>query len=280
LRAGHRSYLTSVIGLAPGAELRRPRDAMRRPIQVPPGGIALSRRLAERLGVSLGEPIALEVLEGSRRKVTVAVGSIVDEVIGMTVYMELGTLNRFTGEEGAISAVALFIDPSAIDQVGRRFKELPVIESVAMKSFTVDAFLEKIATMILVTAAILTGFAVIIAAGVVYNSARIALQERGWELASLRVLGFTRDEVSRILFGEFIVEVAIGIPIGLWLARLVVDLISRFHSNESFQIPAAIGPRTFAAAALTVIAAAAVSMYLVRRQIDRMDLVSVLKTRE
>jgi putative ABC transport system permease protein len=280
LRAGHRTYLTSVIGLAPDAELRRPRDAMLRPIQPPPDGIALSRRLAERLDVSTGDSITVELLEGSHRKVGVPVASIVDEVIGMSAYMAIGTLNRQTGEEGTVSTVALFIEPSAIEAVARRFKELPVIESVAMKSFTVNAFLEKIATMVLVSAAILTGFAVIIAAGVVYNSARITFQERGWELASLRVLGFTRSEVSGILFGEFIIEVAVGIPIGLLLARFVVDLLARFHSNESFQIPAVIGARTFTAAAVTVIAAAGVSMYLVRRRIDRMNLVSVLKTRE
>ena len=155
-----------------------------------------------------------------------------------------------------------------------------MIESVAMKAYTLTSFLDKIANLVLVSAGILTGFAVIIASGVVYNSARIGLQERAWELASLRVLGFTRAEVARILFGEFMIEIALAIPIGIAMSQAIIDLIARFHSNESFQIPGVIGARTFAAACIVVIAAAAISAYVVRRRIDRLDLVAVLKTRD
>ena len=155
-----------------------------------------------------------------------------------------------------------------------------MIESVSMKAYTLTSFLDKIANLVLVSAGILTAFAVIIAVGVVYNSARIALQERAWELASLRVLGFTRAEVARILFGEFMIEIVIAIPIGLVLSQGIIDLIVHFHSNESFQIPGVIGARTFGAACAIVIAAAAGSAYMVRRRIDRLDLVAVLKTRD
>ena len=113
-----------------------------------------------------------------------------------------------------------------------------------------------------------------------YNSARIGLQERAWELASLRVLGFTRSEVGRILFGEFTVEVLLGIPLGALLSQAIVGVIARFHSNESFQIPPIIEPRTYLAAAAVIIAAALVSAFVVRRRIDRLDLVSVLKARD
>jgi putative ABC transport system permease protein len=280
LRAGHRSYLTSVIGLASGGELRRPRDAALRPIAPPPDGITLASRLAERIGVRPGDTMTVEVLEGRRRKQDVVVSSTVEEIIGMSAYMDLGALQQLTGEGDAVSAAALFIEPSSIEAVSRRFKELPVIESVAIKPVTISAFFAKIANLILVSSGILTGFAVIIAVGVVYNSARIALQERAWELASLRVLGFTSSEVARILFTEFVVEIALGIPLGFVLSRLIVDLISRFHSNETFQVPPVIGPATFGVAALVVLVAALGSGYLIRGRINRLDLVSVLKTRD
>jgi putative ABC transport system permease protein len=149
-----------------------------------------------------------------------------------------------------------------------------------MKAYTLASFLDKIANLVLVSAGILTAFAVIIAFGVVYNSARIGLQERAWELASLRVLGFTRAEVARILFGEFMIEVALAHPIGIAVSQGIIDLIARFHSNESFQIPGVIGARTFVAASAVVVAAALASGYMVRRRIDRLDLVGVLKTRD
>ncbi len=280
MRAGHRTYLTSVIGLPARGELRRPHDAALRPIEIAPQGITLTRRLAERLAVATGNTMTIEVMEGKRRKTDVPVSAIVDEVIGMASYMEIGALNRLTGEGDVVSAATLFVEPSAWPTLSRRFKDLPVIESVAMKAYTLTSFLDKIANLVLVSAGILTGFAVIIASGVVYNSARIGLQERAWELASLRVLGFTRAEVARILFGEFMIEIALAIPIGIGMSQAIIDLIARFHSNESFQIPGVIGARTFVAACIVVIAAAAISAYVVRRRIDRLDLVAVLKTRD
>lgn len=280
LRAGHRTYLTSVIGLPFSSELRRPHDAALRPIDVPPDGVTLTRRLAERLGVVPGDIVTVEVMEGRRRKIDLPVSASVDEVIGMSSYMEIDTLNRLTGEGAVVSAMALFVEPSALPALSRRFKELPIIESVAVKAYTLTSFLDKIAGIVLVSAGILTAFAVIVAVGVVYNSARIALQERAWELASLRVLGFTRAEVARILFNQFAFEIALAIPIGLLLSQGTITLIARFHSNESFQIPGVIGARTYVAAIAIVVFTAVASAYAVRRRIDRLDLVGVLKTRD
>ena len=280
LRAGHRSYLTSVIGLPFDSALRRPHDAALRPIEVPPDGITLTRRLAERMQIAAGDIVTIEVMEGQRRKIDLPVGALVDEVIGMSAYMEIDTLNRLTGEGAVVSAAALFVEPSALAALSERFKQLPVIESVSMKAYTLASFLDKIAGLVLVSAGILTAFAVIVAVGVVYNSARIALQERAWELASLRVLGFTRAEVAQILFSQFAIEIALAIPIGLLLSQGIVTLIARFHSSESFQIPGVVGPRTYAVATAIVVVTALASAYIVRRRVDRLDLVAVLKTRD
>jgi putative ABC transport system permease protein len=280
LRAAHRTYLTSIVGLPAGGELRRPHDSAQRPVEIPPEGIALSDRLANRLGVKPGDIITIEVMEGRRLTRDLAVAATVDEVIGMASYMQIDALNRLTGEGAVVSAAALYVSPTALPLLSQRFKDLPVIESVAMKAYTLTSILDKVAGMVLVTAGILTGFAIIIAVGVVYNSARIGLQERAWELASLRVLGFTRAEVAHILFDEFMIAVGVGISLGLALSYGIVAMITEFHANESFQIPAVIEPRTYAAAAVVVVAAAAASALIIRRQINRLDLVAVLKTRD
>jgi putative ABC transport system permease protein len=280
LRASHRSYLTAVIGLPPGSALRRPHDASLRRIDAAVEGITLTRRLAERLDVGLGQTVTVEVMEGRRLRRDLPISGIVDEVIGMASYMQTHAINRLTGEGDVVSAAALFVDPAALSDLMSRFKDLPVIESVAVKSYTLSSFMDRIAGLVFVGAGILTAFGVIIAVGVVYNSARIGLQERAWELASLRVLGFSRAEVSRILFSEFTFEILLGIPLGLLASQSIISLIAQFHSNESFQIPAVIGPQTYAASALVVVLAALASAFVVRRQINRLDLVAVLKTRD
>jgi putative ABC transport system permease protein len=127
---------------------------------------------------------------------------------------------------------------------------------------------------------VLTVLAGTIAVGVVYNNARIALAERAWELASLRVLGFTRGEVSGLLLGELAIEMIVALPLGwvlgYWLSYFIVELIT----PETFKIPLVIRPGTYAYASLIVLIAGVVSALIVRRRIDRLDLVGVLKTRE
>jgi putative ABC transport system permease protein len=115
---------------------------------------------------------------------------------------------------------------------------------------------------------------------VVYNNARVALSLRSRDLASLRVLGFTRAEVSRTLLSELGLQVLLALPLGFlignWLTAMVVGTIH----PERYRFPVVLSPRTYAFAALVVLLSSVVSALLVRRQLDRLDLIGVLKSRE
>jgi putative ABC transport system permease protein len=280
LRAGHRSYPTAILGLKPDAGLRRMLDVELRPLAMPADGLALSQRLAARLGVGLGDALTVEVLEGRRPRGTLIVSSLVNDLIGLSAYMDERALQRFLGEGDTITgvAVASYRDPAP--ELYAALKHAPKVQTVTVTTAALRMFEETTSRFVLVFSGILTLFGAVIAVGVVYNHTRVALQERAWELASLRVLGFTRGEVAGILFGEIAVSLAVGIPLGLWLGYLSVAGITHLFGTEMFEIPPVIRPRTYLMAAGTVLAAAAASAWIVRRRIDRLDLVAVLKTRE
>ncbi len=61
---------------------------------IPRDGVALSRRLAERLGVREGDMLQVEVLEGARRVHDLPVAALVEDIIGFTALMEIA---RSTG---------------------------------------------------------------------------------------------------------------------------------------------------------------------------------------
>ena len=132
----------------------------------------------------------------------------------------------------------------------------------------------------LIGALILSGFGILIAIGVIYNSARVALQERAWELASLRIVGLTRREVSAVIFSELAVELVVAVPAGLLIGWYLIKLIASARASESFQIPAVIDPSSYAIASILVVGAAVASFMMIRRRIDKLDLVAVLKTRD
>jgi putative ABC transport system permease protein len=280
LRAGHRTYRTAIIGLSPRATLRRLLDDDLNEIPLPGNGILLTDRLAERLALKPGDVVSVESLEGSRVKRDVLVAGVVADVFGMAGYMERSSLNRLMGEGPSVSSLAVAADRETAAALYARLKERPRVATVTVKASALRTFEETSARNIIFFTGVITLFAAAIAIGVVYNSARIALAERAWELASLRVLGFTRREVSVFLLGELAIELVAAVPIGLALGYGLAAMLIALMHDETFAMPLIIAPRTYAFAALAILAAGIASALVVRLRVDRLDLVAVLKTRE
>jgi putative ABC transport system permease protein len=280
LRAGHHLYRTAIEGLPADGELRRLLDASEKRIPIPPDGMLLTDRLAERLDVRPGDRVWVETLAGQRNQRFVTVVGTVRDLFGLSAYMDVDALNRLMGEERLISAIAVRLDDAAGDALFRRLKAFPHVAIAASKTAMLANFRETSARNVLFFTTILSAFAAVIAIGVVYNSARIALQERAWELASLRVLGFTRGEVSLFLLGELGLELLAAIPLGCVLGYLLGWAIVTLGTHDLIAIPIVITPRTYAFSALVIIIAGVVSALIVQRRINRLDLVGVLKTRE
>ena len=171
-----------------------------------------------------------------------------------------------------LSLIHICFEPVLLE----RLKDLPRVAVVISKSTMAKNIEDVTVGNLLMVSAVLTGFAIVIAVGVVYNNARIALAERAWELASLRVLGFTRTEVSAILLGELAIEIMLAMLLGYLLSKGIVSVIQ----TDEFFFPFVITPATYAFSAICVVLAGVVSAFIVRRRVDGLDLVSVLKTRE
>ncbi len=278
--ARHRTYRTVLQGIGADGELRRPVDRALRRVALPPEGMLLTDRLAERLGVLPGDTVSVEVLTGKRQRLVITVAGTVHELIGLSAYMDREALDRALGEGERISGFAVRLDASASTTLFAALNAYPRVAVVAGKAAMLQNFRDTTARNILFFTGVLTAFAVVIAVGVVYNHARIALQERAWELASLRVLGFTRGEVSTYLLGELAIETAVALPLGGILGFALAWTIVHLTHQDMIAIPVIVTARTYAYAALTILIASGASALIVRRRIDRLDLVAVLKTRE
>jgi putative ABC transport system permease protein len=280
LRAGHRSYRTAVTGLADGAVLQRILDAELREAQPVPDGVLLTTRLAERLGVAPGDTLQAELLEGKRIKAPLRVSGTVRELAGMNAWMRLEDLNRLAREGAVVSGAGLLVDRTQEGALLERLKQMPAAAVVIVNRTLVDTFRETSARNVLFFTAVLSAFAATIAVGVVYNSARIQLAERAWELASLRVLGFTRGEVSVLLLAELALEIAAAIPLGFAAGYGLAALLLALMPHEMIEFPLVISRPTYLYAGAVVVVAGVLSALIVRNRIDNLDMVGVLKTRE
>lgn len=280
MRFGHRSKKTAVNGLAPGRELRMVLDERERPIALPQEGLVLTKTLARILGARTGDVLTLELLQGRRQSVQVRVARIVDEPIGTFSYMDRAALARLISEPDSASGAFLAVDPRRQAELYRTLKSVPAIASVTLREATLQSFLSTVAENMKINTVVLVAFACVIAMGVVYNSARIALSEHAVELASLRILGFTRNEVGRMLLGEQSLLTITALPLGCALGYGLSAWLSVLLSQELFRIPLVVSSRTFLISIAVVLASAAASGLLVWRKVQRLDLIEVLKTRE
>ena len=274
---GHRFRRAVIQGLEPGGELRRIVDWHLRPIPLPDNGLVLTDKLAEILHVKPGDAVRVEILEGARPVREVLVAAVVEEPLGTSAYMEATALHRLLGEGQTVSGAFLAVDPSEAPTLYAALRRIPAVGGVTIREASLQSFHETLARSHGISTMFLVGFASLIAFGMVYNAARIALSERARELASTRVLGFTRGETSRMLLEEQGALLLLATPVGFALGCGGAALLSLAFNTELYRVPLVIRSGTYLYATVVVGAAAIVSALMVRRRIDRLDLVAVLK---
>lgn len=278
--AGHRSRHVGVRGVEPDARLQRVVNSQGRTVQLPPGGVALSRTLADVLQVTAGQTVTLMPLEGRRLEREISVDAIVDDTMGLSVYIDRVALHRLMRESQTMSTALLLYDRHYERDLLRELKHRPRVAGVTLKRTMLESFRDTMAATMDVTLAINLLFAAIIAVGVVYNAARVSLSERSHELASLRVLGYTRGEISIILLGELAVLTLAALPLGWLLGYWLSFALFTTVQSEVYRFPLYVSPRAAAQASIGVAVSAAIAALAVRRRLDRLDLIAVLKVRE
>jgi putative ABC transport system permease protein len=261
-------------------QLVRLLDVGGRPLELPPSGLGVSRVLAESLGVRAGDEVTLEVLDGERPSLRVPVSALVDDLFGLSGYMNARELARLLGETRQANVVLVAADEADVDSVTQRLEDLPALASVSRPAFDRNLVHAEVADVFTALSVILSVFAAAIAVGVVYNNARIALEVRSRDLATLRILGFTRGELAGILLGEQAIQVLGAVIPGLLLGRALGGLWLSTADRELLRLPLVVLPRSYVVAASVVLLSALVSALVVRRRSDHLNLVEVLKARD
>lgn len=280
LRKGHRDRRTSLIGKPPDADLSRVLDLDLEPVILPRRGIAVAEKLAELLHIEVGDRVEVELLDGSGLIVEAPVRSIIQGYLSFAAYMDFSALNRLVRDDLVVSGVHVAYDPVHEAELFKQIKDLPNASAIALQRTSLRIFRETLAKNLLISTTVYLVMAGLIAFGVVYNSARIRLSERARELASLRVLGFTRGEVSWVLFGEFLIITLVSIPIGWAIGYVLTNALVRALESELYRVPFIVDAGTFASAGLVVLGVALISAWIVHRRVVDLDLIGVLKTRE
>lgn len=280
LRYGHHYRKLAITGMPKNSDLNRLLDAKGRLIHLPEDGIVMSKALADVIGAKIGDEVQIEVLEGQRPKRTAPIRGLIEDFAGVAAYMDLDALRRLMREGDTINGAYLTVDDAKWEDFMREVKETPRASIVLVKKDQLQAFRETTGQSIGILRQLYFTLAVIVAFGVVYNSARIALSERQRDLATLRVVGFSQREVAGVLLGELTLLVASALPVGLLFGKGLTTFIINSFSTETVRMPLVISATSYTVAIIVVATAAGMSFLVVSRMLKKLDLVGVLKARD
>jgi len=280
LRHGPRERRQEILSLAPAGDLLRVLDAGGTAHRPRRDGLLMSSRLAELLGIRPGEDVEVEVLEGRRRRIRLVVAGTVDDMVGTSAWLHPEATWELLADGPAWSGAVLAIDRSRAAALDGRLADSPRVAGFVARERQLATFRGTIARTLLRMRTVNTLFAVAIACGIVATTSRQSVIERSRDLASLRVLGYTRREVTGILLVEQALLTLLAVPPGLVLGLGFVRVTTWGYDTELFRVPAVVEPRTYAAAAATILVAALAAGVVVHRLVRRIDLVAVLKARD
>ncbi|MBB5035205.1 ABC transporter permease [Prosthecobacter vanneervenii] len=280
IRFGHHYRKLAVTGLPRNADLNRLMDAERRRIVLPEEGIVMSAQLGRSLGAHIGDVVQVEALEGRRDTMQVPVRGFLEDFAGVSAFMDIEALHRLMHEGETVSGAYLTVDQSRWEEFMREVKDTPRVATTLVKQDQLESFRSTTGQSIGILRKLYLVLAIIVAFGVVYNSARIALSERSRDLATLRVIGFTQREVAGVLLGELMLLIASALPLGLLFGRGLATLIIEKVRTETVRLPLVISLHTYTLAVIVVLAASCASFLVVGRMLRQLDMVGVLKARD
>ncbi len=280
VRFEHRSRLLPIVGILPDSDLRRIISKSGEVLRLPSSGILISRKLGQVLGAKSGDVIQVEFLEGKRLRREVSISGMVDDVTGLNAYMNISSLNETLGEGQVVSGGFINARPGLMHHLYEAIKSTPKVGTVIVTDSIRDSIQETIVKSLMTMRYIISLFACLIAFGVLYNFSKISIAEKTREFATLRVLGFSRREVSLIFFGEQILLLLLAIPFGLFIGYHLATAMGMFYQTELFRIPIIISPSTYLISTTSILVTSIISGVAAYRQLKNLDLIDVLKSRE
>ena len=279
-RSGSRKRRLNLAGLKADAVLNRIIDEQERQIVLPARGLVLSAKLAQVLDVKAGDVLNVRVLDGKRPELLIPVVGLSQDFAGTAAFIEINELNRLLGEGDRITGAYLSVAAGEWPRFLNELKATPRASSVVIKEGMRNSFRKTTAESMGLVQKIYMTFAIVVAFGIVYNSARISLSERQRELATLRVVGFTRGEVAAVLVSELVILTLVAIPLGLLIGSGFAAAILTTINTEFVRLPVILTPSNYAFAVLVVAVASFLSAVFASRRLNRLDLVGVLKARD
>jgi len=277
---GWRKKTVAVIGLPEGCELYRIYDPSGRAITVPADGFVVPDRLMKELGLALGQRVRVDPYVKGKEERTGRVRAVAEEYIGLVAYASRRYVCELLGEPDMVNGVLLGVERGALPALLSRLDDVPAVTGVTSRGRMLESFQESVAALTAIMTTVWTLFAGVTAFAVIYNSSIINISEREREFACLEAIGWEPEDVAEMATNDIAALGLVGIALGLPAGKLLCNALAKVYETDLYKLPSVVAPRTYLVAAVLIMVFMGLTRHICRRRVERINIVTALKTRE
>ncbi|MBP2657143.1 MAG: hypothetical protein H6Q69_175 [Firmicutes bacterium] len=278
---GREAKESLIAGIRPDCRMIGVFDEDENPVIIPEEGILLNNKVAQKLGLGIGDKIAIKTnpIRGSSYIDNLTIVGLVKQNMGACSYVSLARAQKLVNEKDAVNTLLLQTDNPVIKKLEDRLLEIPEVTFLQSKVRQEEMFNYLVSAMSYFTL-IMTIIAGVMGAAIVYNTSIINFNERQRELASLRIIGWSMGDIAFFLFKEIILAMVLAIIIGFPAGKYCGAIYLKAASTEHFTWPIIIYPSTYFIAACLTVAFAALGHLMAVTRVKNLNMVEVLKSRD
>ncbi len=256
--------------------LRDPRTAQ--PLALEESGAVLTEKLAETLGVAVGDTVTLT--DNDDRQAQVRVAAIAENYLAHYAVLSPAAYRQAFGAEAETNQrfvnLSDGMDEDARQALATALNGVDGVSNVRFQQENIDDFHDIIQALDYIVWVILAA-ATVLAFTVLYTLTSINIAERFREIATLKVLGFYDRESAAYVFRESYILTVIGIGLGMALGVGLHALVLGSLEVDAVMFVQQVLPASYAISAALTLAFTWVVNRLAMGKLARINMVEALK---
>ncbi|MDX9916796.1 MAG: ABC transporter permease [Gudongella sp.] len=274
VKKGLKKESVNAIAISSDTEMFGFADESGKALILPENGVLLSTLIAKRIDANIGDFIELKTFLPDAEDQMLEVKGIVEQFIGSGIYMDIEQMYRIFGEKNiATGAYA----KSDVD-LALQLKDVEGIRSVQSTGDMQEMILEYTEIM-MISLGVLILLGGVLAFAIVYNITTVTINERIMEFSSLRVMGFKKNEIYRLIARENALMSVAGIILGIPVGYATIKSVEVYVSTDMYIIPAIVLPSTYIIAIIATVIFIVIAQIATYRRIHHLNFIDALKNR-
>jgi len=271
---GNNKLVANIIGVKSNTEFYGFKNLKGQSINLPNDGIVLSEGLARFIGVEKGDKVKIKTFIPNKDDIYVEVKDIIKQSLGTNGYMEISYMGNILLDKSLITGV--YINSS--DNIKGELENIKGIASIQSLADMRSIF-EQFMGLMIGSISVMIVFAGILGFAIVYNSTIMNIAERRLEFSSLRVMGFSKKEIFKIITKENSVMTILGIILGIPLGQSMISSLESTFSTEIYTIEMNPTLSSYIITAILTIIFVIIAQLATYKKINSLDFIEALKNR-